>query len=158
MTLNDIKLKRLTEAAEKREKKKRPKKKLHRLSSGSQAYVDPDAVNEGKDYKDPKFVRDCVSAITQDPVKLAKVQERPGGSPFPICKKTYSRNKAALAAKHSQGRHHSNKDYEESLKKLREAVEARAAQNIDPRSVCFGPRLEEDKILDPRTIRFAPGE
>ena len=158
MTLNDIKLKRLSEATKKQTKK--PARKLRRLANGSQAFVDVEEsvnVEEAKEPRTPKFVQHCVAAITQDPEKLAKVQQKKDGSPFPICQAQYNKNKGSLAAKHSQGQHHSTQDYKNALATLREAVEQRSAQNVDPRSVVFGPRLEEGQTVDPRTIRYAPG-
>jgi hypothetical protein len=165
MTLNDIKLKRLTEAREKKEGKR--KRKLVTDPKGRQTYImvdeDEEILDEGtKKHHTPKFVQHCVSAITEDPKKLAKVKaggEDGEGSPFAICHASYKKKTRSKAADHAQQakgekKHHTVKDYEKALEKLREAVEERTAMNPDPRSVTFGTVLESAPA--PRTVRFAP--
>ena len=163
MTLNDIKIKRLSESTKSTKgKRKNSVKKLRKLASGSQAYVDV-AEDEDEDEDDlvseaevrtPKFVQHCVSAITSDSAKLKKVEQK--GSPFAICNAQYNSNKASLASRHSQGRHHSVKDYKNALTKLREAVEAHSESNVDPRCVSFTPLVGEQEV-NLRSVRFAPG-
>lgn len=99
---------------------------------------EPEEVSESeKKHHNPKFVRDCVAAITQNSEDLERVeQDAPGkekGSPFAVCWAKYNKNKKSLAAKHSKGSHHTTKDYEAALKKLRESTEALRA-NRQPRS------------------------
>lgn len=158
MTLNDIKLKRLNETARDREEKtgkNRGRKKLMRdPRTGAQIYVkfkeDTDeALEEGeKKHHTPKFVQHCVSAIMEKP-KSEQPKE-----PFAVCHAARNKNKAKLDAAHRTGKHHTVKDYENALEKLREAVEERAALNIDPRNVTFGPVLEGEPTA--RQIRFSP--
>lgn len=180
MTLNEIKLKRLAEASASKAKKGGGKQVRRDPKTGAQIYVAkeeedlPDSVvveydldedgnytnarvvSEGKKkHHTPKFVQHCVSAITNDPEKLADVEKKKDGSPFAICNAQYNKDKKSLAAKHSQGKHHTVKDYENALEKLRESVEERAAHNVDPRSVSFTPVVGEQEV-DPRSIRFSP--
>lgn len=83
----------------------------------------------GREHRMPKFVQHCVAAITNDPQRLAKVKQK--GSPFAICIAQYKRNTRSLAAKHSVGKHHTVKDYEIALAKLREGRPPRTFRAIE---------------------------
>lgn len=162
MNLDEIKVKRLTEG-KKADEKKGGIKKVRRLPTGTQVYANEaddasDPLVEGeKKHETPKFVQHCVAAITSDPQKLAKVQARKDGSPFGICVAQYKKNPRTLAAKHAQGEHHTVKEYEKALKKLRESVEHHAAQNTRPSAVFFDPlAITEEASSATETIRFKP--
>mgnify|MGYP000990205397 CR=1 FL=1 len=101
----------------------------------------PAAQTEGKDYKTPEFVRHCVTAITERPKDLARVESgRKGdGSPFGICWSKYNKNKSSLDARHSTGEHHTNKEYEQALSKLREATEQLRAERPKRTAVAYAP-------------------
>lgn len=152
MTLDDIKLKRLGKARQINEEKNASNQSGGTLDEGE------------KKHHTPKFVQHCVSAITEDPKKLAQVKAGGPdgeGSPFAICNASYKKKTRSKAADHAQQakgekKHHTVKDYESALKKLRESVEERAASNVDPRGVAFGPMLEEHTPT--AQIRFSPQE
>lgn len=166
MTLNDIKLKRTVAGLG----DKLPKKNASNESGGSLGesvtvqydvdadgnYTNPRVVEEGKEHKTPEFIRHCVAAITSDPKKLAKVQEKKDGSPFGICTAQYKKDKRALAAKHSRGDHHSSADYEKALATLRnEADELRAARPSRT-NILFESQDTEPKKDGRRTVRYTP--
>ena len=149
MHLNEIKLKRLTESTK------------HKNASTTKKELEPnklgavDLINEGiEKHHTPKFVQHCVTAITQDTARLNQVQQKKGGSPFAVCQAQYDKSKGSLAAKHSQGKHHSVKDYEKALATLRETVESRSRQNVDPRGVVYSPY--QPLTLSRNLIRFEP--
>ncbi|MDX1486861.1 MAG: hypothetical protein R3268_01575 [Acidiferrobacterales bacterium] len=114
-----------------------------------------------KKHHTPKFVQHCVAAITEKPKELKRIKKGGNngeeGTPFAICWDNYNKNKKSLAAKHAKGNHHSVKDYEKSLKKLREAREAARAKRVDPRQIVFETRAPEHiKREARRNIRFEP--
>jgi hypothetical protein len=179
MNLDEIKRRRLTEG--KADAKKATVKKVRTLPSGAQVYanesdttstvdveytVDKDGkhtfvkiVSEAEKPKTPKFVQHCVAAITSDPERLAKVQARKDGSPFGICVAQHKKNKPELNAAHSQGKHHTVKDYKKALEKLRESVDGHASQNIRPDAVVFNPNViteSDDPLLDTSAVRYTP--
>ena len=150
MTLNEIKMKRVLAA----------------LSDQD------DSISEAKDKKSkktkkpsrtPLFIKHCVAAIVQKPATLARVQaggqEAGGGSPFAVCSATYNKDKRKLAADHSQQakgekKHHTLKDYEQALEKLRED---NRREKLDRSRVVFEQRdARELRRSDRRRITFVP--
>jgi hypothetical protein len=167
MNLDEIKIKRLTEG-KKAAAKKGGGKKVRTSADGTQTYAKEDAgsptpsapenvvVEGAKEHKTPKFVQHCVAAITADPARLADVEKRKDGSPFAICNARLNSN-PALAAKHSQGKHHTVKDYEKALVKLRETTDKHAATNVRPASVAFDPDADAGNTTTPtKAVRFNP--
>jgi len=124
MSLDKAKLKRFASTIGKRPPKKNPSNQ----SGGSlEEVVAPNYdINEGagKRHHTPEFVQHCVTAITENPAKLADVEvggeDGEKGSPFAICNAAYKKKTKSKAASHSRGAHHSVKEYEAALKKLRE--------------------------------------
>jgi hypothetical protein len=185
MELDNIKLKRLSESA-KRLKGRVPRttaslvrttKRLSTDKKGRQVYAtqatadgsvskedtevnDDEALIEGKKPKTPDFVRHCVTAITEKPKELARVQQdAPGpdeGSPFAICNAKYNNNKRSLAAKHSKGEHHSVGQYEKALEKLREDVEEARSQNVNRSTVLHSDVVIEATSTTRHLVRYAP--
>jgi hypothetical protein len=170
-------------------KKKKRRRAIKTLKPGGQQVydyidddeeVDPDAVvvenpedeknssnqsggtiEEGeKKHHTPKFVQHCVSAITEKPKTLARVEaggsKGEKGSPFAICHASYKKKTRSKAAEHSKGSHHTVKQYEGALKKLREAVELARQGSVDRRSIIFGSVQEGLKSADRRHIRYSP--
>ena len=94
---------------------------------------DESHLDEGKKHDTPAFVRHCVTAITEKPADLERVEkDAPAdtdGSPFAICWAKYKGDKRSLVAKHSRGEHHSVAQYEKSLATLREDVDRVRQQN-----------------------------
>lgn len=108
----------------------------------------------------PKFVQHCVSAITEKPKTLARVEaggsKGEKGSPFAICHASYKKKTRSKAAAHSQGSHHTVKQYKDSLKKLREDVERARQESVDRRTIFFGATQDDLKGSDRRYIRYSP--
>jgi hypothetical protein len=168
--LDQIKTRRLLEAKRVRKVLSKTKRRLVRLPSGVQAYTDvketaddadeDSVVVEGeKKPRTPKFIQHCISAITQDPEKLADVKaggEDGEGSPFAVCANSYKKKTRSKAAAHAKGDHHTVGDYKDSLKKLREAVEDRREECIDRQVVTYRPIGQEPNGLDRRSVRFSP--
>ena len=173
MTLSDIKLKRLMEAKATKAKKGGGKQVRRDPKTGAQVYttkedenlpgsvvveydVEADGtysngriVSEGeKKHHTPKFVQHCVSAITEQP------KDKQPAEPFGVCNAQFNKDKPALAAKHAKGSHHTVQDYQDALEKLREAVELRRRENVNPRGVSYRAVLEHE--VDIRNIRYSP--
>ncbi len=146
MTLDDIKTKRLAVIAA----KFAPPASLNEsvtTTSGT------DTVIEGKQHNTPEFVRHCVAAITSKPKTLDRVQQKKDGSPFGVCYATYKKNKRSLAAKHSTGEHHTNKQYEKSLKTLSQEGADRRKSSDSRRHVVF-EHVEPQAYHRRRSVRF----
>jgi len=171
--LEQIKLRRLAESKRVRRAVAKSKRRLVTTAGGGQKYADVaeeeknasnqsgGSLDEGKkNHHTPKFIQHCVSAITQDPEKLAKVEaggpDGEKGSPFAICADSYKKKTRSKAAAHSQGEHHTVKDYEGSLSKLREAVEAKRMERLDRNAVVFRSVGQDPTGLDRRVVRFSP--
>ena len=111
-------------------------------------------IAEGKKHETPKFIQHCVTAITEKPAAMARIARKKDGSPFGVCTAAYKRNKQSLAARHASGEHHSVRDYEGALKKLRqEAAELRASR--PSRSRIVFEQLSEPKHQR-SAVRFKP--
>ena len=120
-----------------------------------------EGADEGKPYQTPKFVRDCVSAISEKPKTLSRISKKEDGSPFAVCYAKYNNNKKSLAATHSKGEHHSNKDFEAAKSKLRNQVESLRKQRSDRRNVVFegdSPTRPVDTETTHRDIVFRPAK
>lgn len=115
-------------------------------------------LSEGaKQHHTPEFVRHCVTAITEKPDSLDRVQQKKDGSPFAICNAQYNKNKRPLAAKHSQGGHHTVKQYEKALSTLRQRREEAREARDSRRTIVFEGVPLDPKKGDRRRICFKPG-
>jgi hypothetical protein len=108
---------------------------------------------EEKKHQTPKFVRDCVAAITEKPKELARIQQKKDGSPFGICYAQYEKNKRSLAAKHSHSGHRASGNYEKALATLRNEREERRAERPSRRRVVF-EHVEPQPPHHRRSVRF----
>lgn len=149
MSLEEMKLRRLN-------------KLLEAQTSLNDALIEvgatPKPLEEGKKkHHTPKFVQHCVSAITEKPESLERVEKKKNGSPFGICWAQYKKKRRSLATKHSQGKHHTVKDYEGALATLRkEAAEIRASR--PSRSQVVFEVVQSPRKRQRALVRFAPEE
>ena len=159
MTLNDIKAKRVLRALGDR----LPKPVVESVTveydvDEDGTYTNARVIDEGKKkHHTPKFVQHCVTAITQDPERLAKIKAGgeggEEGSPFAVCNASYDKKTRSKAAAHSQGEHHTTTEYEAALKKLR--VENR--QNAPDRGrIVFEAASSDLKQSDRSRIVYRP--
>ena len=68
----------------------------------------------------PEFVRHCVTAISQDPGKVAQIKRK--GTVHGICQATYDSNVSELSRRHPKGVHHTADEYHDAADKLGEAL------------------------------------
>lgn len=171
MALNDIKLDRTLKAFGDRLPKKNASNQSGGTLDGSTVTVEYDldedgnytnarVLDEGKKHHTPKFVQHCVTAITEKPEKLADVEAGgPGGekgSPFAICNAAYKKKTRSKAASHAKGKHHSVKQYKQSLATLRESLELVRKQNPLRHAMLFENTDYEPKQGARRYVRYAP--
>jgi hypothetical protein len=118
-------------------------------------------LGEGERPQTPAFVRHCVTAITEKPAELERIErDAPAGtdgSPFAVCWAKYNEDKASLAAKHAKGKHHTVAQYEKALGKLRENVAAAREESLDRSQIVFGDIQETIDPEDRRFVRYSPG-
>lgn len=179
MTLDDLKLKRLYEARSLKGRLGKTRR-LVTDAKGRQVYAtgaegggtvdevadeEKNASNQSggtlgegkKSHHTPKFVQHCVSAITEKPESLNRVEaggpKGEKGSPFAICHASYKKKTRSKAAAHSKGEHHSVKQYEKSLATLREDVERAREESVDRRAIFFSDVPQQ---ATRRHIRFTP--
>jgi hypothetical protein len=183
MELDKLKLKRLCEAKRLKGRiakttkamktlKAKSTRRLETNEKGAQVYASQpgltaatdvdgdDVLGEGKQHQTPAFVRHCVTAITEKPKDLARVEkDAPGGddgSPFAICWAKYKGNKKSLAAKHAKGEHHTGAQYEKALATLREDVEEARRDNAQRNTVVFNDVDVIPTASSRHLIRYAP--
>jgi len=128
--------------------------------AAKEAVEDDVNLDEGKRPHTPEFVRHCVTAITEKPKELARVEsgapEGTDGSPFGICWAKYKGNKSSLAAKHSKGEHHTDSQYKKALATLREDVEEARRQNAGRSRLMFSDVEVSPTAANRHLIRFVP--
>jgi len=176
MKIDELKLKRISEAKKlntrvaKTSLARRTTKLLMTDEKGRQVYakqsakedldveaLDNEDLDEGKGHKTSDFVRHCVTAITERPKDLARVETgKPDGSPFAVCNAKYNDNKRSLAAKHSKGEHHSDARYKESLATLRGRVDEARQQNADRGSVLYSDIVLPVSSDTRHLVRYVP--
>jgi hypothetical protein len=122
---------------------------------------DDEELQEGeKKHHTPKFVQHCVTAITEKPESLSRVEKQApkgtDGSPFGICWAQYKKHRRSLAAKHSQGKHHTVKQYEGALAKLREETDALRKSRPSRSRIVFETLGDDPKGLSRRKVVFSP--
>lgn len=151
MTLNELKKKRILESLGDRLLEKNAINESDSSPSGDG--VGAQVINEGeKKHRTPEFVRHCVTAITEKPKSLDRVQQKKDGSPFAICHAQYKKDKRSLAAKHSKGEHHTNKEYEKALKTLRTKTEELRNQRAPRSSFVF--EAASPNTIKHKSVRF----
>ena len=172
MKINELKLKRISEAKKlnarvaKTSLARRTTKQLTTDEKGRQIYAQQaakedldleDSLDEGKGHKTSDFVRHCVTAITERPKDLARVEAgKPGGSPFAICNAKYNDDKRSLAAKHSKGEHHSDAQYKKALATLREGVIVARQQNEDRGDLFYSDVVTPVTSTNRHLIHYTP--
>jgi len=170
MKIDKLKIKRISEAKKlnarvaKTSLARRTTRQLTTDEKGHQIYARTkedldleDSLDEGKGHKTSDFVRRCVTAITERPKDLARVEAgKPDGSPFAICNAKYNDNKRSLAAKHSKGEHHSDAQYKKTLATLRESVTEARQQNEDRGDLFYSDVVTPVTSTNRHLVHYTP--
>ena len=89
--------------------------------SVTEAAREEQIIQEGREF--PEFVKHCVASMASNRETMQRLKQRGGkaaaaSAPYAICQATYDKNKHSLAARHSDGPHHTKSEFEAAIKKL----------------------------------------